>query len=431
MPTLDHQLLLDFAQQHPVELARQLEQQPIEHIKKTVKHWSQEVLAVTLKHLPTVTARQVFNTLDMQQRVSVLETLGADKSADILMALSPQERDAVCAQLSTPLSNELQFLLSFPEQSAGALMDPDLIMLHAGMTVTEALDSLRKSEHKSRRTLSVVDDAQSLVGLVDVQDLALSEPSVSLQSIVHPCPVTANIMTSQEELVELMEQYKLREIRVLDSTDRLVGTVRYETLVDVAKEEATADLQKMVGASKDEKALSTVGFAIRKRLPWLQINLVTAFLAAAVVGLFEATIAKYTALAVLLPVVAGQSGNTGAQALAVTMRGLALREVRIKHWFVVFFKELRVGLVNGIAVAATTALGVYIWSGSVGLTLIIGISMVLSMTLACGSGALVPMMLTALKQDPAQSSSIVLTTITDIVGFFSFLGIATALSTLL
>ena len=183
----------------------------------------------------------------------------------------------------------------------------------------------------------------------------------------------------------------------------------------------------MVGASKEERALSSVGFAVRKRMPWLQVNLLTAFLAASVVGVFEATIAQVTALAVLLPVVAGQSGNTGAQALAVTMRGLALREIRLRHWKVVSFKEATVALINGVSVALTTSLGVFIWSRSAGLALVIGTSMVISMVAAGLAGAAVPMVLTALKQDPAQSSSIILTTVTDVVGFFSFLGIATVM----
>jgi magnesium transporter len=187
----------------------------------------------------------------------------------------------------------------------------------------------------------------------------------------------------------------------------------------------------MVGASKEERALSPVGFAVRRRLPWLQINLATAFLASAVVGLFEQTIAQFTALAVLLPVVAGQSGNTGAQALAVTLRGLALREIRLRHWVRVAGKELGAGALNGVAVALVTALGVYVWSGSNGLALVIGTAMVGSMVIASVAGASVPMVLTALRQDPAQASSVILTTVTDCMGFLSFLGLATVLKGLL
>jgi magnesium transporter len=166
-------------------------------------------------------------------------------------------------------------------------------------------------------------------------------------------------------------------------------------------------------------------------LPWLEINLLTAFAAASVVGAFEGTIAKYTALAVLLPVVAGQSGNAGMQALAVTMRGLALREIRPRHWPRLIVKEAGVGIINGIAVALTTMLGVFFWSHSYGLVLVIGVAMVMSMVIAGLSGALVPVVLKALRQDPATSSSIVLTTFTDCGGFLSFLGLATLLSSLL
>jgi magnesium transporter len=207
--------------------------------------------------------------------------------------------------------------------------------------------------------------------------------------------------------------------------------LRQTELLRALEQEATADLVTMVGVSKEERALSSPLFAVKKRLPWLQINLLTAFVAAAVVGIFEGTIARFTALAVLLPVVAGQSGNTGAQALAVTMRGLALREVRLRHWWQVSLKELTAGAVNGVLVALTTALGVWVWSRSFGLALVIGVSMVLSMTIAGLAGAVIPMALAAARQDPAQSSSVILTTVTDVAGFFSFLGIATLLARLL
>jgi magnesium transporter len=159
--------------------------------------------------------------------------------------------------------------------------------------------------------------------------------------------------------------------------------------------------------------------------------LLTAFLAAAVVGLFEGTIAKVTALAVLLPVVAGQSGNAGAQALAVTMRALVLREISLRHWPQVLVKEAAAGLMNGLAVAATTALGVYLWSRSLGLVMVISVSMVISMIVAGIAGAMVPVLLHRFGQDPATASSIILTTVTDVVGFFSFLGIATLFASML
>jgi magnesium transporter len=207
--------------------------------------------------------------------------------------------------------------------------------------------------------------------------------------------------------------------------------IRQAALLSAVEQESSLDIQAMVGVSRDERALSSPGFAVAKRLPWLQINLLTAFLAAAVVGLFEGTIARFTALAVLLPVVAGQSGNAGAQALAVTMRALALREITLRHWRRVVGKEAVVGLANGVAVALTTGLGVYVWSRSGGLVLVCMLAMVISMLAAGLAGALVPVLLRRFGQDPALASSIILTTVTDVVGFFSFLGIATLLAGLL
>jgi magnesium transporter len=238
-------------------------------------------------------------------------------------------------------------------------------------------------------------------------------------------------MANREEVVEILDQYKLTTLPVVDVEGRLLGVIRYDTLVRAVEQEASVDIQSMAGVSREERALSGVLFAVRKRLPWLQINLVTAFLAAAVVGIFEQTIARFSALAVLLPVVAGQSGNTGAQALVVTVRGLTLREIRLRHWPRLAYKEASVGMINGVAVAVVTALGVYVWSGSAGMSLVIAASMVISMVLAGVAGIAVPMVLSALRQDPAQSASIILTTVTDITGFFSFLGLATAFSYLL
>jgi magnesium transporter len=231
----------------------------------------------------------------------------------------------------------------------------------------------------------------------------------------------------REEVVEKIEQFGVPALPVVNISGRLVGVIHQSALVAALQEEASLDIQTMVGVSRDERALSRVRFAVVKRLPWLQINLATAFLAASVVGLFQDTIARFTALAVLLPVVAGQSGNAGAQALAVTMRGLALREISVRHLPRVVWKEVNVGLLNGLAVAVVCALAVWWWSGSPGLVAVISVAMVVSMVAAGFSGAAIPIILNRLGFDPAQSSSIVLTTVTDVVGFFSFLGVATML----
>ncbi|MGH8706537.1 MAG: magnesium transporter, partial [Burkholderiales bacterium] len=273
--------------------------------------------------------------------------------------------------------------------------------------------------------LYVVDDEGRLAGRVEMQDLALAEHSRPLGEIQRGIVAAVRALDPREEVVEILQREPISVLPVINHAGRFIGVIRQAELMSAVEEETSVDIQTMVGASPDEHALSRPLFAVKKRLPWLQINLLTAFLAAAVVGLFESTIAKFTALAVLLPVVAGQSGNAGAQALAVTMRGLVLREISLRHWPAMVWKESATGLANGMAVALTCGVGVYFWSGSMGLVYIIAIAMVVSMVAAGLAGALVPILLHRFGQDPATASSIILTTVTDVVGFFSFLGVAT------
>jgi magnesium transporter len=271
----------------------------------------------------------------------------------------------------------------------------------------------------------------TLAGEVEIQALVLADHQSRLESLGKPVSCYLNALDPKEELSELLDSLHIDAVPVVDIDYRLVGVVKTQGLMDAVRDDLMADMATMVGASKDERALSTVFFAVQKRLPWLQINLLTAFMAAAVVGLFEDTIAQFTTLAILLPIAAGQSGNAGAQALAVTMRGLTLREITMKHWFRVMMKEFGAGFLNGCGIAVTCALGVYLWSRSLGLALVMALAMIISMTIAGISGALVPIGLKRFGMDPAQSSSIVLTTVTDIAGFMSFLGIATLLSGML
>lgn len=226
---------------------------------------------------------------------------------------------------------------------------------------------------------------------------------------------------------------------VVNFEGRLVGVVRHDQVLKTVQDEAFEDLQRLVGAGAEERALSPIRTVVRSRLPWLLVNLATAFLAAAVVGMFEGVIAKVAALAVLLPVVAGQGGNTGSQSLAVVMRGLALREIIPGVKRRVLLKETVAALINGVVIAAVTAAAVFGWRRLAGdsmqlcggLALVIGLAMIVNMAIAAMAGAAIPLLLKAVGRDPAQSSAIFLTTVTDIVGFGSFLGFAVVLLTFL
>lgn len=299
------------------------------------------------------------------------------------------------------------------------------------MTVAEVRAHLRESDLKRVRAIYVADDDGKLVGRLDMQDLALAKESEWVEALMQPPLGAVTLTAPRSEIVALLEETRLDSLPVVDLDQRLMGVVRYTTLFRAIEAEANVDIQTMMGVSADERALSPTGFVVRRRLPWLHVNLMTAFLAASVVGLFEGTIAQFTALAVLMPVVAGMAGNAGSQALAVTIRGLALREIGIGDWRRLLFKEQRSALINGLVLAVSCGTGVLLWSQSPGLALVIGIAMILGLMAAATAGALVPVLLTRFGQDPATASAILLTTVTDVFGFFAFLGTATLLSNLL
>ncbi len=327
-------------------------------------------------------------------------------------------------KISESYREEIRSLLRYPTNSAGSLMECKVTLFHPRDTVARVIKMIKKFRGRNLGSIFLIDLDGKLKGRVYLQDIITSDTATTLAELSKNTPCV-NEMAPREEIVELVEKNRLSSLPVVVNNDVVLGVIYHESLISLAHEDALNGIQTMVGVSKEEQALSPVWFAVRKRLPWLTINLLTTFLAAFVVGLFEDTIAMITALAILLPVVAGQSGNTGAQSQAVTMRGLALREIRLRHKWQVILKEGSVGGINGIIVGFMCSLSVLFWSGSSALALVIGVAMVLAMVAASLSGAAIPMILTSLGQDPATSSSIVLTTITDIVGFLSFLGLAT------
>ncbi|MGD8896844.1 MAG: magnesium transporter [Acidobacteriota bacterium] len=403
----------------PEEAADLLAAQPAEHAANVVRRLSPGQAAAVLSRLPDGASRLL------------LEELGPDRATTLLTRLPPDEQDRLLGLLAAPLAKELRELARYPADTAGALMDPRVAAFPGDARVETVLGRLRSLGQRRVYDVYVLDAEGRVTGVVPLQALAVAPTEALIGRLARPDVRKVPATAGREEIVEAMAGGATPSLGVVDFEGRLLGVLRYAALMAAAESEASADIQTMVGASKEERALSPTLFAVRKRLPWLQINLGTAFLAASVVGLFEATIERVTALAILLPVVAGQSGNSGAQALAVTMRGLFLREIRVRSWPRVLVKELAVGALNGLAVALVCAAGVYLWSRSPGLSLVIGVSMVIAMIAAGVAGAAIPTVLSALGQDPAQSSSIILTTVTDVAGFFTFLGLATLFAGLL
>ena len=427
LESINQTLMLEYLDRYPAEFVRELESLSLKEIGEAIVRFPLIAAGRVVERLSPGQCAEVLQSLDHKLSLQLLNRLDPNRAARLLGSMEDDVRDRYMADLDPIVRKDVDVALTYPPDSAGAIMGTRVVYYTAQMTVGDALERLRRQRKPGVRVIFLVNDDHVLQGMLEIQDLALANHNERLGDLTRQVKAIAEIMTTREELVEIFETQRITELPVIDFKGRMVGIVRHFALINAAKEETSVDIQTMVGVSKDERALSPASFAVKKRLPWLQINLATAFLAATVVGFFEQTIAQVTALAVLLPVVAGQSGNTGAQALAVTMRGLALREIWPRQWFSLVKKELGVGFLNGLAVALTTMAGVYIWSQSVGLCLIIGVSMVLSMVIASVSGTLIPVLLTRAGIDPATSSSIFLTTVTDVMGFLSFLGIATLL----
>lgn len=421
----------EYLRHHPEEVARFLDERIPRETALIVHDAGPEAAVELLERLNPRVAADVVRNLPAEAAKIALRQMHPSRAAPIVASFETNEREAVLSRLPRRFASEVRELLTHAFDTAGALMDPRITAFTPETTVDDALRKMRTFKEKELGAIYLTDASGRLVGTVPLGEIATATPETKLKDLVRGEPVGVYATATREEIVNYLTEQRVATLPVIDSDRRLVGVIRYRALAAAAEAEATMSMQTMAGVSKEERAFSRVTFAVRQRLPWLQINLATAFLAAFTVGLFEGTIAKFTALAVLMPIVAGQSGNTGMQALAVTMRGIALREVSLRHWPRLVAKEAGVGIINGLAIAGTTMVGVYIWSQSLGLTVVIGLAMVMAMVIAGLSGAAIPLVMKALGFDPAQSSSIVLTTFTDVGGFLSFLGLATLFSSFL
>jgi len=364
--------------------------------------------------LPTKTFREVVARMDPQQ------------GAGILIGLSPEKRQGIIEELPDTARERIRDLLAYPENSAARIMSTEYVALRPWTKVREAVRRIRMLARRTSPAsyVYVIDEQHRLSGVVTMRDLLLASGSTELGGIMRTDVLRVPASLDREEVASLLANRHYFAVPVVDAEGRMLGVVRTEQLLSDVQEEASEDLQKMFGAGGDEHPFSPVPFSLSKRLPWLHVNLGTAFLAAAVVGLFEDLIARITILAVFLPVVAGQGGNAGAQSLAVVMRGLVLKQIPPGMRWKLIRKETGIGLLNGLVIGLVTAGVAWLWHGNPSLGLVIGLAMIANLAVAGFSGATIPLTMKALGFDPSQSSSIILTTITDVVGFFSFLGFA-------
>jgi len=352
--------------------------------------------------------------------------MDSDDAVYILEDLDREDREDILAQM--PFTERVRLLraLDYPESSAGRRMQTEFVAVPPFWTVGQTIDYMREEEElpESFSQIFVVDPTFKLVGALDLDRLLRSKRQVKVESIMHETnhPIAAEM--DQEEAAQLFEQYDLLSAAVVDDNGRLVGVLTIDDVVDVIQEEAEEDLLRLGGVG-DEELSDSIAVTSRSRVPWLAVNLITAFMAASVIGLFDATIEQIVALAVLMPIVAGMGGNAGSQTMTVSVRALATRNLDIHNAARIIRREAGVGLLNGALFGCAIGVIAGLWFHDVNLGGIIATAMLINMFAAAIAGIIIPLLLDKFGADPAVSSAVFVTAVTDIVGFFSFLGLAT------
>jgi magnesium transporter len=387
--------------------------------------------AHTLSELPPDIFRQVVDVLGNDRLAAVLARLPVDDMAALAEELPEERRHEVLGLLPDERRAELRKVELYPEHSAGRVMTTDFVALDAKMTAQDAIDHIRargsQGEAESILYLYVVDDDGCLRGVVPIRRLVTAPPDRPCGTLMIHDPVSVHGDTDQEQVAALVARYNLLAVPVTDADGHMLGVITVDDVIDVIREEATEDIYHLAGLHEEDRVFSPAHRSVAKRLPWMLVNLGTAFLASWVVGMFSHTIEKIVALAVFLPVVAGMGGNGATQTLTVITRGIALGEIEFSTGLRAVVKEVAVGLAIGAATGLAAAVVVWLWAGNPWLGVVLLLAMIANLAVAGLVGAAVPLVLKALKQDPALGSGVIVTTFTDCCGFFAFLGIASLL----
>ncbi len=386
-----------------------------------------ERLAAVFNYLDSEDAADMVIMLDPTTAASTLDESDPDVAADVLGELTPEMAAVVLERMEE--GQRVAPLLLQPAESAGGVMTPEVLVLDVDQTVEETLAYLRAAQPPSGLILYlfVVDSEKRLLGVVSLRDIVVAPLDAKLETIMDRDVISVRAGTDQEEAARLIRHYDLMGLPVVDEEKHLLGTITFDDAADVLDEEATEDIFRQAGMSSDEQLQGPFMETVRRRSPWLLLNLFTAFLSAYVVHYFAPTIGQLTALAVFMPVIAGHGGNTGTQVVTLVIRSLSLGELHPRDTESVLVKEVAFGLAHGLVAGAISAAIAFILIGNPWLGLVVAAAMMGNVLLAVIIGALLPMLLRAVHLDPALMSSIFLTTITDVGGFIMLLGLAAAM----
>ena len=410
---------------HPADQGDVLVDLPSGSRQEILDELPPEDTADIFEHLTQDEVVQVSEQLDTAHLADVLDEADPDVAADVLHNIPGHRLNPTLEEMVE--SDAVMPLLEYPDESAGGLMDPEAPYVKGGTTAGNALDLLRlRLQEESPRILPVLDERRRLVGRVEVVKLALARPGLPVSDIMDTDVVSVSPDTDQEECAALARQYDLDLIPVVGDEGRLLGTIHADDIIDVVVEEATEDMYR-IAAVEGESVQGPLLRSMRRRMPWLALNLVTVFLAALVIGVFESTVARVVALAVFLPIIPGQAGMSGMQTLTLVVRSMALGELPGRRILKLLVRELALALAQGILLGVVVGAAAYAWKGDPTLGIILAAAMVGNMIIAGLTGAGIPLLLRKLRMDPAVSAAVFITTFTDVLGLLLFLGLATLL----
>lgn len=412
---------------HPADQADVLAGLNDEDRQLLLQNLEPEEVADFLEFLTPQERADVAPQMEIGSLAAALDETPPETAADVLQDLEKNEAAAVLRAMED--RSEVEPLLAHEDESAGGIMTPNVVTLRPAMTAEGAIAYLRLLHPRDVDPyyLYVVDEAGHLSGVISLRGLVTAPPERRVGEFMDPNVITVTTDTDQEEVLQLLQHYNLRAVPVVNAEGRLVGVTTVDDLIDVAQQEATEDMFRMVGLPRGEPFVGPIVPSVRRRLPWLTLNLATAFLAAVTVAAFESTLERAAVLAIFLPIVAGMGGNAGTQTLTLVVRALALGEIDSRDWWRILPREIAITLINGAVLGVLVALVAGVWRDNFYLSLAIGLAMLGNLVMAGLAGVLIPMTLRLVRVDPALASGIFVTTVTDVMGFFFFLGLATLL----
>lgn len=413
---------------HPSDIAAEVENLELDDIREVFRTLSDEVTADVITELPQELQTELMENMRLERVSEIIPEMLSDDAADALSDVSPERLHDIMEQLPEEEVEEISDLMEYPEDSAGGIMQKEVNAIRESLTLAEAREAVRRDEDQedvSAIYVYVTDATGHLRGVLRLRDLLFRDLRLTAHQVMITEVRSVSVMADQEEIANLFQKYNYSSLPVVDDDGILVGRVTSDDVLDVIQEEATEDMQRMVGISGDESAFTAWPQSVRNRLPWLCVNLCTGFCIAWVVSLYEPALEQYAILAFFLPIIGLLGGNAGNQTLTIVVRSLALGEIENKEWRQLLVKELFTGCINGLIIGGLAGLASWLWIGKPVLGVVVFAAMLLNMIASAVAGVMVPISLRAFKVDPALASSIMVTTATDIIGFFLFLSFAT------